>query len=312
MAGCCWICVESGYVGLKESWGKFDSELEPGCSCLVPFMHEVKLVNLRVQTLNVRCESKTRDNVFVQVEVSVQYKVVNPQNSYYKLDDSKAQIKAYVFDVIRSEVPKQTLDQVFEEKARLSEAVEHQLTDMLKEYGFAIMATPVTDIDPDHTVKRSLNQMNEQKNIKEAMREKAEADAIVKIRNAEAIGQEMRIKAEADAEAKFQAGLGLSRQRKAIVDGLSESVQLFQEGVQGVDAKTVMDLIMITQYFDMMEKIGCSKNKGTNTLFIPNSPGEVHNFSAQLRQGMMEANAVDFKSMGNMTTGMASAPVRNI
>merc|ERR1712048_1256865 len=168
------------------------------------------------------------------------------------------------------------------------------------------MATPVTDIDPDHAVKRSLNQMNEQKNLKEAMREKAESDAIVRIKNAEAEGAEMRIKAEADAEAKYQSGLGLSRQRKAIVDGLSESVQLFQQGVQGVDAKTVMDLIMITQYFDMMEKIGCSKNKGTNTLFIPNSPGEVHNFAAQLRQGMLEAQAVQNSS--KMTRKRPSAP----
>merc|ERR1719419_452467 len=153
---------------------------------------------------------------------------------------------------------------------------------MLKEYGFEIRATPVTDIDPDHTVKRSLNQMNTQKNMKEAMREKAESDAIVKIKNAEAVGQERRIKAEADAEAKYQAGLGLSRQRKAIVDGLSESVQLFQEGVQGVNARTVMDLIMITQYFDMMEKIGCSDTRGTNTLFIPNNPGQVHELADQL------------------------------
>lgn len=302
---CCFVCVESGTVGLKERCGAFIEPVEPGCSCLIPCVEEVKIVNLKVQTLDVRCESKTKDNVFVHIEVSVQYRVMNAQDSYYKLDNSKAQIKAFVFDVIRSEVPKQTLDQVFEEKERLSKAVKQELTEMLDEYGFIIMATPVTDIDPDHTVKRSLNQMNEQKNLKEAMKEKAESDAIVKIRNAEAQGQEMRIKAEADAEAKYQAGLGLSRQRKAIVDGLSESVQLFQEGVQGVDAKTVMDLIMITQYFDMMEKIGCSKTKGTNTLFIPNGPGEVHNFGAQLRQGMMEAQAVS--KMDGRTT-KPSAP----
>jgi len=130
------------------------------------------------------------------------------------------------------------------------------------------------------------------KNLKEAMREKAESDAIVKIKNAEAGGQEMRIKAEADAEAKYQAGLGLSRQRKAIVDGLSESVQLFQEGVPGVNAKTVMDLIMITQYFDMMEKIGCTENKATNALFTPsNGMGGMGDFASSIRQSMMEANA---------------------
>jgi len=231
------------------------------------------------------CESKTKDNVFVHIETSVQYKVTKPEESYYKLDDSSSQIRAFVFDVIRAEVPKLTLDEVFEDKERLSKSVKEELTEMLQEYGFLILSTPVTDIDPDANVKRSLNQMNEQRNLKEAMREKAEADAIVKIKNAEAEGAEMRIRAEADAEAKFQAGLGLSRQRKAIVDGLSESVQLFQEGVKDVDAKVVMDLIMITQYFDMMEKIGTAKSKGTNTLFIPNSPGEVHNFAQQLSGG---------------------------
>jgi len=283
MACCPFVCIESGQVGLKERFGKYEETLDAGCSCLIPCIDTYNLVNLRVQTINVRCESKTKDNVFVFIETSVQYKVTKPEESYYQLDDSKAQIKAFVFDVIRAEVPKLTLDQVFTDKERLSQSVKSELTEMLETYGFAILSTPVTDIDPDATVKKSLNRMNEQKNIKEAMKEKAESDAIVKVKNAEAEGAEIRIRAEADAEAKYQAGIGLSRQRQAIVDGLSESVQLFQEGVKGVDAQTVMDLIMITQYFDMMENIGTSKTKGTNTLFIPNGPGEVHNFSNQLR-----------------------------
>merc|ERR1719334_2901699 len=122
-----------------------------------------------------------------------------------------------------------------------------------------------------------------QKNLKAAMTEKAQADAIVQIELAKAAAEEIRIKAEADAHAKHQSGLGLSMQRKAIVDGLTESVNIFQEGVPGVDARTVMDLIMITQYFDMMEKIGCSESRGCNTLFIPNSAGEVSDLTQQLR-----------------------------
>jgi len=279
----CFVCIESGQVGLRERCGKYDETMPAGCNCIIPCVDTYNIVNLKQLTLDVRCESKTKDNVFVMIETSVQYKVTKPEESYYQLDDSKAQIKAFVFDVIRAEVPKLTLDQVFQDKESLSASVKAELSEVLGNYGFMIIATPVTDIDPDANVKRSLNQMNEQKNIKEAMREKAEADAIVLIKNAEAEGAEMRIFAEADAEAKYQAGLGLSRQRKAIVDGLSESVQLFQEGVKGVDAKAVMDLIMITQYFDMMEKVGTSKTKGTNTLFIPNGPGEVHNFAQQLR-----------------------------
>merc|ERR1712083_1146616 len=115
----------------------------------------------------------------------------------------------------------------------------------------------------------------------------AQARAIQQIELAKASAEEIRIRSEADAHAKHQSGLGLSMQRKAIVDGLTESVNIFQEGVSGVDAKTVMDLIMVTQYFDMMEKIGCAPNKGTNTLFVPSGPGAVHDFTQQLRQATM-------------------------
>merc|ERR1712079_978208 len=131
--------------------------------------------------------------------------------------------------------------------------------------------------------------MMRQKNLKAAMTEKAQADAIVQIELARAGAEEIRIRSEADAHAKHQSGLGLSMQRKAIVDGLTESVNIFQEGVAGVDAKTVMDLIMVTQYFDMMEKIGCSENRGTNTLFVPSGPGQVHDFASQLRNSCLEA-----------------------
>lgn len=285
---CCCICIETGFVGLKERFGEYKGDVQPGCTCIVPCIEQVKLVNLRLQSLNVKCESKTRDNVFVQVEVCVQYKVVDPVKSYYEMQDPVNQIKAYVFDVIRSEVPQLNLDDVFLEKEKLSAAVKGQLTEELGAYGFEIIHTPVTDLDPDNQVKRSLNEMMTQKNLKAAMKEKAEADAIVQIELAKASAEEIRIKSEADAHAKHQSGLGLSMQRKAIVDGLTESVNIFQEGVDGIDARTVMDLIMITQYFDMMEKIGCSENRGTNTLFVPSGPGAVADFNSQLRQNILE------------------------
>lgn len=289
MSCCCCVCIEQGSVGLHERFGKFLGDVEPGCMFLVPCVDRVHRINCRVQALTVRCESKTEDNVFVHVDVCVQYRVKNAQDYHYKLDSPNKQITAYVFDVIRAEVPKLTLDLLFLEKTQLSHAVKDQLDHDMTKYGVEIINTPVTDIDPDKNVKKSLNEMNTQKNLKMAMTEKAEADAIVQIKRAEATGAEMRIKAEADAEAKYQAGLGLSRQRKAIVDGLAESVQIFQEGVPGVNPQTVMDLIMITQYFDMMEKIGCAETRGTNTLFIPNNPGQVRSIQEQLRQGMLEA-----------------------
>lgn len=287
--GCC-ICIETGTMGLKERFGAYTDEVQPGFACFCPCIEDVKVVNMRLQSLTVKCESKTKDNVFIMVECNVQFKVVDAQKSFYEMDDPLNQIRAYVFDVIRSEVPQLALDEVFLEKEKLSAAVKAQLTEELGTYGFEIVHTPVTDLDPDDNVKRSLNEMMTQKNLKAAMTEKAQADAIVQIELAKAAAEEIRIRAEADAHAKHQSGLGLSMQRKAIVDGLTESVNIFQEGVSGVDAKTVMDLIMVTQYFDMMEKIGCAPS-GTNTLFVPSGPGAVNDFTQQLRQATMESNA---------------------
>eukprot|EP00494_Astrolonche_serrata_P023480 UN23738 len=230
--------------------------MDPGCSFICCCIDNVNIVNMRLQALKVRCETKTSDDVFVQVQVVVQYQVTDPRASFYELDDARRQIREYVFDVIRSEVPKLSMDQVFEKKNSLSEAVKATLTQQLKEFGFEILHTPVTDIDPSPEVKRSYNQIMTQKNLKISMKFKAEADGIVIKELAKAAATEIRIRAEADAEAKEQAGIGLSKQRKAIVEGLSDSVQAFQEGVKDVNAKTVMDLIMITQYFDMMEKLG--------------------------------------------------------
>lgn len=289
---CCFVCIETGFVGLKERFGAFQEELPPGCSCIIPCVENVKLVNMRLKSLNVKCESKTRDNVFIQVEVCVQYKVMNPVKAFYEMQDPHNQIKAYVFDVIRSEVPQLNLDDLFLEKEKISAAVKSQLTEELESYGFQIVHTPVTDLDPDQNVKRSLNEMMTQKNLKAAMTQKAQADAIVQIELAKADAEKIRIISEADAHAKHQSGLGLSMQRKAIVDGLTESVNIFQEGVDGIDARTVMDLIMITQYFDMMEKIGCSENRGTNTLFVPSGPGYVGECSRQIRQNVLEGAAV--------------------
>merc|ERR550514_2389801 len=126
-----------------------------------------------------------------------------------------------------------------------------------------------------------------------AKEQEAEAAKIVQILQAEANAKRITIKAEAEADAKHQSGLGLSRQRQAIVDGLSESVRHFKEGIPEVDSKAVMDLILVTQYFDMMQAIGASKTRGTNTIFIPHNPSNVADIATQIRQGFMESSAVD-------------------
>merc|ERR1712146_63782 len=208
---------------------------------------------------------------------------------YYTLSEPEAQIRAYVHDVVRAEVPKKTLDEIFVVKEELSFAIMNQLRATMEKYGFKIEATPVTDIDPDRNVKAALNEKTRCMRLKEAAEETAQGNKIVQVLEAQAQAEEIRIRAAAEADAKHQAGMGLSRQRQAIIDGLSESVRHFRQGVPEADSKAVMDVILLTQYFDMMQAVGTSKNRGTNTMFIPHNPSNVADLTSQIRQGFMES-----------------------
>jgi len=248
-------------------------------------------VSLRVESLNVRCETKTKDNVFVEIQVSVQFQIKPDRivDAYYKLSDPVTQIKAYVYDVIRSEVPTKDLDDLFLVKEELANAIRRELQDSMDKYGFQIIATPVTDIDPDQMVKRAMNEINTNQRLKQAAADKGEAAKILSIKNAEALAEKIRIEAAADADAKAAAGEGLSRQRLAIIRGLQESINAFQDGVDNTDTRQIMDMIIMTQYFDTMKDIGANSNQ--NTLFIPHSVGALSDFATQLRQGILEAGA---------------------
>jgi len=290
--GC--MIVRSGETAIIERWGKFHHVMDPGLHAINPLTDKcAATLDMRLQQLKVVCESKTADNVFVVITVSIHYRIVKDavDKAYYEMSDPVGQIRAYVYDVVRSEVPKKTLDEIFVLKEELAGAIKIALESTMTAYGFQIMATPVTDIDPDHTVKVALNERTRQLNLKFAMQEKAESEKIVAIFAAEGRAETTRIQALAEADAKHAQGQGLSRQRQAIVEGLAQSVKDFQEGVADVCSKDVMDLIMITQYFDMMHNIGCSPNKGTNTIFIPHNPGAVADIAGQLRQGFLEGKA---------------------
>lgn len=249
-------------------------------------------MSLRVRQVDIICDTKTLDNVFVKVAVGVQFIVVPEKitDAFYKLTNVKHQLTAYIYDVLRAEVPKVTLDNLFLTKEQLSKELKAGVGEQMARFGFEILATPITDIDPDAGVKKAMNEINRQERLKKAASDKGEAMKIVMIKEAEARAARIRIEAEADADAKELAGQGLSRQRQAIVDGLQESVNLFTKGVPGADPSTVMDMIMITQYFDTMKDIGA--NSRSNAIFMPHQPGAVADLSSQLRQGILEASFV--------------------
>ncbi|KAK8604396.1 hypothetical protein V6N13_099340 [Hibiscus sabdariffa] len=276
--GC--VQVDQSTVAIAETFGKFDDVLEPGFHCL-PWCFGKKsagILSLRVQQLDVKCETKTKDNVFVNVVASIQYRALadKAQDAFYKLSNTRSQIQSYVFDVIRASVPKLELDAVFEQKNDIARAVEEELEKAMSHYGFEIVQTLIVDIEPDERVKRAMNEINAAARMRVAANEKAEAEKILQIK-----------RAEGDAESKYLAGLGVARQRQAIVDGLRDSVLAFSVNVPGTTSKDVMDMVLVTQYFDTMKEIGASSK--SNSVFIPHGPGAVRDVASQIRDGLLQA-----------------------
>merc|ERR1711966_129369 len=277
----CWTCVPQGTIQVIQQRGKFQKFADPGCHWVIPCVcQEVAgALSTRVQALDVAVETKTKDNVFVTIIVSTQYMVLRESSrmydAFYKLTDSREQIRSYIFDVVRSTVPRINLDDVFTTKEEIASEVKSMLEKAMTEFGYAIIQTLVTDIAPDQKVKIAMNEINAAQRQRVAAQDRAEAEKIMVVKAA-----------EADAEAKYLAGTGIARQRQAIINGLKESVVHFQSDVEGINSKDVMEMMMMTQYFDTMKEIGMSS--GSNTVFVPSGPGAVADTAAAVRNGIMQ------------------------
>jgi len=279
--------VDQGTVEIIERFGKFRRVAYPGFNCVCCMLGEFSAgaLNMRIQQLDVGCETKTRDNVFVKIIISVQYQVVreNIFDAFYKLTDSTSQIRSYVFDVVRSTVPKMDLDDVFASKEEIASDVKSGLTKAMGSFGFTIIQTLVTDIEPAAEVRDSMNKINASKRLREAALQTAEAEKVKVIKAA-----------EAEAEAKFLGGQGIARQRQAIVNGLRESVLQFSSDVHGITNKEVMEMMMMTQYFDTIKDVGTTSR--SSSIFLPHQPGAVSDVTAQIRDGFMQAGQLMHRS----------------
>ena len=274
--------VRQQTAALIERFGKFTKVSSAGLNFKIPLVDRlVGRVSLRVQQLDVRVETKTKDNVFVFVVVSVQYFVIPSKvvDAFYKLQNPTEQITAYVFDTVRARVPNVELDQLFETKDDIATAVKSELDSVMDDFGYGIVKALVTDIDPDAKVKMSMNEINAAQRLREAAIQQAEAD---KIRVVKA--------AEGEAESKALQGQGIANQRKAIIEGLKESVESFSSAVNGVNSQDVMNLVMMTQYFDTLKELGMSGKN--STILIPHSPSGMNDISEQMREAMITADLV--------------------
>ncbi|CEL94429.1 unnamed protein product [Vitrella brassicaformis CCMP3155] len=270
--------VPNDKLYIIETCGKFTNVAQPGFLCLpLPcVMYKAGEVSSRVQQLDVAVNTKTKDNVFVDITVSVQFMVQLDKvfEAHYRLQDAGRQINSYVFDVVRATVPRQNLDEVFESKEEIATAVKEELRKSMDEFGWTIIKTLVTDVSPDRRVRDAMNEINASKRQRVATQEKAEADKVLIVK-----------KAEAEAESKYLQGEGIARQRKAIVDGLRESVHDFSKNISGMGAKDVLDLVLITQYFDTLKDLGAQS--GHQTIFIPHNPGSLGALAEEIRGGVV-------------------------
>lgn len=268
--------ISTSEVGIIESFGKFKRLAPPGLGCLICCVEELAgKLTYRVQQLDVRVETKTLDNVFLTAVVSIQFQVLKEKvyDAFYALSDPRRQITAHVFDVLRAELPTLELDAVFEAKEDLAISVKSALSDTMTQYGYQILQCLITDLDPDQRVKNAMNEINSSKRLKYAVAERAEGDKILKVKSA-----------EAEAEAKYLSGVGVAKQRKAIVDGLKSSIVDFTEGVKGASSKETLDLLLLTQYFDCIKDVGSAPN--CKTTFIPSSK----TFSDEMRNSLLQAD----------------------
>jgi regulator of protease activity HflC (stomatin/prohibitin superfamily) len=252
--------VKQQTAAVVERLGRFHSIRNSGIQFKIPLVDRISgRINLKIQQLDVNVETKTKDDVFVRLKVSVQYHVLRDSvyDAFYKLENSAEQITAYVFDVVRAEVPKMKLDDVFVRKDDIAIAIRRELEEAMREYGWGIMKALVTDIDPDEQVKKSMNHINAAERRKTAAEYEAEADRI-----------RIVAKARAEAESKRLQGQGIADQRREIAKGLEESVEVLNK--VGINSQEASALIVVTQHYDTMQSMG--ENSNSNLILLPNSP----------------------------------------
>ena len=252
--------VKQQTAAVIERFGKFLAIRQSGLHLKIPFIDRISgRISLRILQLDVIVETKTKDDVFVKLKVSVQYQVVQERvyDAFYKLDYPQDQITSYVFDVVRAVVPKMKLDDVFEKKDDIAIAVKSELNDAMTNYGYDIIKALVTDIDPDGEVKNAMNRINAAERKKVAAQYEGDAERILIVE-----------KAKAEAESKRLQGQGIADQRREIARGLEESVDVLN-GV-GINSQEASALIVVTQHYDTLQSIGESTN--SNLILLPNSP----------------------------------------
>ena len=269
--------VETAQVAIVQRLGKFARVAGPGLNWKTPYLEMVvRRLSLKVQQFDVQVETKTQDNVFVQIPVSIQYKIMPDavEAAYYKLSDPVKQIESMVYNVVLGHVPKMKLDDTFLNQSDIAGDLRDSLDASMREYGYSIVKVLISDIVPDQKVKAAMNDINAAQREREATVSRAETNKMLLVKQA-----------EAEAESKRLQGEGIANQRKAIITGLKDSVEDFAKTVPGSTPQDVMQLVLMTQYFDTLKDIAA--NDHSNTILVPHSPNTLTDLFGQIRNAIM-------------------------
>jgi regulator of protease activity HflC (stomatin/prohibitin superfamily) len=269
--------VQTAQVAIVQRLGKFARVAGPGLNWKTPLLEiVVSRISMKVEQFDVQVETKTQDNVFVQIPVSIQYKVIPDavEAAFYKLSNPVKQIESMVYNVVLGHVPKMKLDDTFLNQADIASDLRDNLDASMKEYGYSIVKVLISDIVPDPKVKAAMNDINAAQREREATVSRAETNKLLLVKQA-----------EAEAESKRLQGEGIANQRKAIISGLKDSVEDFSKAVQGSTPQDVMQLVLMTQYFDTLKEIAA--NDHSNTILIPHTPNTLTDLFSQLRNAIV-------------------------
>ncbi len=272
--------VETAQVAIVQRLGKFARVAGPGLNWKTPYLETVvRRLSMKVQQFDVQVETKTQDNVFVQIPVSIQYKIMPDavEAAFYKLSDPVKQIESMVYNVVLGHVPKMKLDDTFLNQADIASDLRDNLDASMKEYGYSIVKVLISDIVPDQKVKAAMNDINAAQREREATVSRAETNKMLLVKQA-----------EAEAESKRLQGEGIANQRKAIITGLKDSVEDFAKTVPGSTPQDVMQLVLMTQYFDTLKEIAA--NDHSNTILIPHTPNTLTDIYSQIRDAIIAGN----------------------
>jgi regulator of protease activity HflC (stomatin/prohibitin superfamily) len=290
--------IEQAHAGVVQRLGKFLRIAQPGLNFKMPYLDVViATISLQVQQLDVKVETKTKDNVFVQIPIAIQYKVTPDKvyDAFYKLSDPVKQIESFVYNVILGHVPKLTLDETFDQQSQIAIDVKNSLDASMSEFGYSIVKSLITDLVPDEKVKAAMNDINAAAREREATVSRAETEKLLLVK-----------KAEADAESKRLQGEGIANQRKAIIEGLRDSIEKFSQSVEGATPKDAMSMVLLTQYFDTLNEVAGTNR--SNTILMPHTPNALNELMEQFRSSIITGDLAAKSANGSGTPLPAPAP----